>query len=52
VEAKVANILAECRKTERRFEDPDFGPNEEDEFGAKSLYAGGKVWIFLKFSSL
>ena len=38
VEAKVKEIVDKLKMSHSKFEDPDFGPQESDEFGAKSLY--------------
>lgn len=38
-----------CSKEGKKWEDPDFGPTESDEFGTKSLYRDGKVFIFILF---
>lgn len=38
VEAKVKEIVNKLKMSHAKFEDPDFGPLESDEFGAKSLY--------------
>lgn len=38
-----------CSKEGKKWEDPDFGPTESDEFGTKSLYRDGKVLIFILF---
>lgn len=40
VEKKVKEIVDGLKVSHGKFEDPDFGPNEKDEFGAKSLYGG------------
>lgn len=32
-----------CSKDGKKWEDPDFGPTEEDEYGARSLYRDGKM---------
>jgi hypothetical protein len=36
--AKVNEIVAELKKKQAKFEDPDFGPTKNDEFGALALY--------------
>ena len=38
VEAKVKQVVDELRISHEKFNDPDFGPNEKDEFGVKALY--------------
>jgi hypothetical protein len=38
VEAKVKEIVDNLKHSQTKFEDPDFGPNEKDEYGAASLY--------------
>lgn len=38
IEAKVKEIVNKLKSTHEKFEDPDFGPNEKDEFGALSFY--------------
>eukprot|EP01033_Poteriospumella_lacustris_P005213 gene5213-3723_t len=43
VERKVKEIIDKLKTTHSKFEDPDFGPTADDEYGAVSLY-GGKVF--------
>ena len=38
IEAKVKKVVDTLRASHSKFEDPDFGPNEKDEFGSFSLY--------------
>lgn len=38
VEGKVKAIIDKLKATHQKFEDADFGPTEDDEFGSKSLY--------------
>jgi hypothetical protein len=38
VEARVKALLAEPKASGKKFEDPDFGPTTDDEYGAK-VYA-------------
>lgn len=38
IEKKVKEILTDLKASHSKFIDPDFGPNDEDEYGAKSLY--------------
>lgn len=38
IEAKVKEIVNKLKSSHEKFEDPDFGPNEKDEFGALSFY--------------
>ena len=38
IEAKVKEIVNKLKISHTKFEDPDFGPSEKDEFGAISLY--------------
>ena len=38
VEGKVKAIIDKLKVSHQKFEDPDFGPTEDDELGAKSLY--------------
>lgn len=40
VERKVKEIIDKLKTTHSKFEDPDFGPTADDEFGAISLYGG------------
>ena len=39
VEAKVKEIVNKLKASHEKFEDPDFGPTEKDEYGALSFYA-------------
>lgn len=41
VETFVKNIINKLKISHTKFEDPDFGPNEKDEYGAISLYGNG-----------
>jgi hypothetical protein len=34
-------IIDKLKVNHEKFDDPDFGPNEKDEFGAISLYGSG-----------
>ena len=44
VEAKVGEIVKQLKASNTKFNDPDFGPNENDEFGSQALYGTmGKV---------
>jgi hypothetical protein len=43
VEKKVKSILEYCKDNYVKFFDADFGPNDEDEYGAKSLYGNPPV---------
>jgi hypothetical protein len=36
VEARVKALLAEPKASGKKFEDPDFGPTTDDEYGAKA----------------
>ena len=38
VEKKVKEVVDKLKVSHEKFTDPDFGPNEKDEFGALSLY--------------
>jgi hypothetical protein len=38
IESKVKEIINKLKTTHEKFFDPDFGPNEKDEFGALSFY--------------
>jgi hypothetical protein len=38
VESKVKEIITKLKISHTKFEDPDFGPTESDEYGAISLY--------------
>lgn len=38
IEAKLKDIIQKLKASHSKFEDPDFGPNEKDEFGAMSFY--------------
>ena len=38
VSRKVKSLVDDCKASERKFIDTDFGPTETDEFGATSLY--------------
>ena len=38
VVSKVKEIVDKLKISHEKFSDPDFGPNENDEFGALSLY--------------
>lgn len=40
VERKVKEIIDQLKISHNKFEDPDFGPRPDDEFGAISLYGG------------
>ena len=43
VEAKVKEIIDKLKANQQgKFEDPDFGPQPDDEYGAKSLYGSAK----------
>jgi len=42
VEKKVKSIISKLKTTHSKFEDLDFGPKEDDEYGGKSLYGNGK----------
>lgn len=42
VEKKVKELVDKLKASHAKFEDPDFGPQESDEFGAKALYGEGK----------
>ena len=43
VEAKVKEIIDKLKANQQgKFEDPDFGPQTDDEYGAKSLYGSAK----------
>jgi hypothetical protein len=41
VEKKVKEIISGLKRSNEKFIDPDFGPNETDEYGAASLYGNG-----------
>jgi hypothetical protein len=41
VETKVKEIITKLKISHTKFEDPDFGPNDSDEYGAISLYGNG-----------
>lgn len=41
VETKVKEIITKLKISHTKFEDPDFGPNDTDEYGAISLYGNG-----------
>ena len=36
--SKVRKFVDQCKKDECKWSDPDFGPNDDDEYGAESLY--------------
>ena len=38
IEVLVKNIVTKLKASHSKFEDSDFGPNENDEYGAKSFY--------------
>jgi hypothetical protein len=38
VTARLKDIIDRCKSSQSKFIDPDFGPNESDPYGAKSLY--------------
>lgn len=38
IEAKLKDVINKLKASHEKFEDPDFGPNEKDEFGAMSFY--------------
>ncbi len=40
VEKRVKEIIDQLKTTHSKYEDPDFGPTTEDEYGAVSLYGG------------
>ena len=50
--SKVKKFVDQCKQDECKWSDPDFGPNDDDEYGAESLYgnppkppSGGKlIW--------
>lgn len=42
VEKKVKEVVQQLKANHSKFEDPDFGPNEKDEYGAISLYGNCK----------
>ncbi len=41
IEAKIRVIVDKLKVSHEKFEDPDFGPREKDEFGAVSFYGDG-----------
>lgn len=47
VEKKVKEVVDKLKISHEKFTDPDFGPNEKDEFGANSLY--GKFVYTINF---
>ena len=38
IEAKLKDVINKLKASHEKFEDPDFGPSEKDEFGAISFY--------------
>ena len=48
VEAKVKQVVDELKISHEKFSDPDFGPNEKDEFGVKALY-GDAILISVSY---
>jgi hypothetical protein len=54
VEARVKALLAEPKASGKKFEDPDFGPTTDDEYGAKvccSIYCRLPVMLHQAFRS-
>ena len=49
VAQRILNIITRCKNTCEKFNDPDFGPNKEDEYGAFAMYRDGKVNIYIFF---
>lgn len=43
VESKVKEIINKLKSSHAKFEDPDFGPTEKDEYGAVSFYGPPKA---------
>lgn len=43
VEKLAASIIQHCKANHCQFQDPDFGPSDEDEYGARALYGNPPV---------
>ena len=43
VQKRINSIISKCKRKGGKFEDEDFGPSDEDEFGSCAIYRGGKV---------